>query len=151
MYVQLVSQNSKTKNHQREKVTSVSCIASKNTRYGFVSMFCSNINEDLSVRRKRVCHEPLRATMFHAMGLNAMDSRERSKEVLLRSTREWNWVRRTSIFLESIVNAKRKGMHGRGHPRESTGRISPSCHHVKLIPCSSMIVITCRRTRIYLK
>ena len=42
--------------------------------------------------------------MFHAIGLKEMANRERSREVLLTSTREWNWVRRTSIFLESIVN-----------------------------------------------
>ena len=42
--------------------------------------------------------------MFHAIGLKEMANRERSREVLLTSTREWNWARRVSTFTESIVN-----------------------------------------------
>lgn len=98
--VQLVSQNSRGKNHESEKVTSVFRVASKDTRHSFVSVFCDQVSTR-TANQDKTSDVPLRATMFHAVGLNTIANKASCREVWLTSIRERDLTRRASI-LESM-------------------------------------------------
>jgi hypothetical protein len=81
MYTQVVAQYPCTKNAHSEKVTAQMSVAAENAGDGLVVVFWHVVRQVGTSGAGRDGEEradlPFLATMFHAVGLNAMDARER--------------------------------------------------------------------------
>lgn len=87
--VQVVTQNPKREYHHGEKVTTMTCITAKDAGDRLVRVLCSQVQ--CSDREGCVGFVlPLRATMFHAVGLNTTASSEMCNDVAEVSTMEEN-------------------------------------------------------------
>lgn len=104
----MIAQYARTENAHCEEVTAQISISSKNASDRLVAVFfCGDVDGDIKgqllirMRRRDADGLPFLATMFHAVGLNVIDPRERKRDVLDVSTRAlrdmiaMSWLRTT--------------------------------------------------------
>lgn len=85
--LQGVSDHAKAENHQGKEVASIASVSTEYPGDGFVVVFCDAI--ELSFWVEHIARDsPLRATMFHAVGLKATAAMEYQRDGLDQSTRD---------------------------------------------------------------
>ena len=86
---QMVAQYPRAENAQGEEVAAQAGVAAEKAGDGFIAIFC--VVRQLVSRMVswggRHAGLPFRATMFHAVGLNVIDARERKRDTLDASTK----------------------------------------------------------------
>ena len=83
----MVTQYPRVENAHGEEIAAQAGVTAENAGDGLVAIFFVRESVGRSVFGRRSLGLPFRATMFHAVGLNVMDARERKSDDLDVSTR----------------------------------------------------------------
>ena len=113
--VQVITQHARTENAHCEEVTTQIRIAAENASDCLVAVFFAYVRrreKGQLMQRRGADGLPFLATMFHAVGLNVIDARERKRDVLDVSTRAlkdmiaMSWLRTTEPLRSGSCTSK---------------------------------------------